>query len=1433
MAATVVNSIILSVVLWKLVSHTILTTWLACILLITISRYILVLSYRRTSKEERINYPWVRWFIVGVAISGAAWGSAAIFIFPLQSTAHQVFIAFVLGGMVAGSVAAFSVVMGAFLGFSIPVLFPLIIRFFIQGGDLGIAMGAMITLFLFLMVATARRLHSETLVSINLRFENLDLVSHLNSSKENLEKAQEIALLGNWEWNIISNSVAWSQQTYRIFGYEPGEITPSYDLFHSLVHPGDRETLFSAIDRTLKENVPFDTQYRITRKDGTERIIHSQGELCFDGDNRPIKIFGTNHDITDIKRSEETISNIARGVSAETGDEFFRTLVQYLANNLGVAFAFIGELSGDANDRIKTIALYALGSRKDNFEYDLKDTPCNNVVGKNLCTYAHNVRQEFPRDYMLVEMGIESYSGTPLFASNGDPLGLLVIMDVKPLKNIVTTESILQIFAIRAAAELERKRAEEELRASEIKYRTLMDNASDAIGIIDIDGTILEVNRQMEKLTGYTKDELKGRKFPTLLPKSAAERAFKSFKRVADGETEPLFEGAVTRKNGTEVPIEGKSTVVEYEGRRAMQSIIRDITERKRAEEAIIQQRDFLDTLHNSIAEPVFTIKMPEGIIVHVNRSVGAVFGYKPEECIGKKISLFHSDMESYIEYGRVLKAAHQKGKASHRSELLAKRKNGEIFPCEITSSFIRENEKLTKIISILKDITERKIAEKKLSQNFNLLNSITGAQLQFIADAPHDAVFDDLLKTLLDLTNSEYGFIGEILYKDDGTPYLKTHATTNIAWDEETRKFYEKHAPTGLEFNNLKTLFGAVITSGEKVISNSPSTDPRSGGLPDGHPPLNAFMGLPFHKGGRLEGMIGVANRPGGYDEELAEYLKPFLATCASLMEAYKIEKKRTQTEKELEYSEEKWHFMLKGSMDGIVALDADTRITVASKGFEKMFGYSTEELIGQPLQLLVPEGKMDEARNILKEVREKGFVSNYITQRKHKNGSLVDVDLTVTSLGKTGSMGIIRDITKRKQAEDAIENIAKGVSAETGDEFFRSLVRYLAENLESAYAFAGELTGEAKDSIKTIAVCVDGEIKDNFTYALAGTPCRNVVGKAICTYPANVQRDFPKDTMLVEMGVESYIGSPLFDSKGNALGLLVVMDRKPLQNRTMAESMLQIFSARASAELERKRTENALKEAKMTAEKANEAKTRFVAKTNHELRNPLTSMISMLKLIVSGMCESREQEKEFLKNVYNSSIHLRGVIEHLLDLSVIESGKLKINMRSVRFINLLELVRQITWIQAKEKGLKLVFNCRCTEDNRMVYCDPDRLRELLVNLVNNAIKFTEKGSVSVTCKVSKDKDMMTLKITDTGIGIEPEQLKEVFHPFVQAEGNLHGGSGLGLTLAKKLVQAMGGAISIESKGLGHGTMVTILLPQTPVRQADSKLRHSREKTL
>lgn len=187
---------------------------------------------------------------------------------------------------------------------------------------------------------------------------------------------------------------------------------------------------------------------------------------------------------------------------------------------------------------------------------------------------------------------------------------------------------------------------------------------------------------------------------------------------------------------------------------------------------------------------------------------------------------------------------------------------------------------------------------EQDLKKAHELLQAVNRAQSRFISgEVPHK-LFNSLLGDLVRLTGSEYGFIDEVRFSPDGVPSRVMRALTDICWNDETRKLFDTQRKMGFIFPRNDNLAGVTIRTGKPVISNDAANDPRSGGLPSGHPPLRCFLGLPLYSKGRLIGTAGVANRPDGYNYYLVEFLEPFLSTCANIMEAYCNEERRNQAE-------------------------------------------------------------------------------------------------------------------------------------------------------------------------------------------------------------------------------------------------------------------------------------------------------------------------------------------------------------------------------------------------------------------------------------------------------------------------------------------------------------------------------------------------------
>ncbi|MGB5635370.1 MAG: PAS domain S-box protein [Waterburya sp.] len=330
------------------------------------------------------------------------------------------------------------------------------------------------------------------------------------------------------------------------------------------------------------------------------------------------------------------------------------------------------------------------------------------------------------------------------------------------------------------------------------------------------------------------------------------------------------------------------------------------------------------------------------------------------------------------------------------------------------------------------RNISKVKQTEANLDKSNQILQAISSIQSQFLTDAKPGIMFDAMLDRLLELTQSEYGFIGEILFAEDGSPimkescmkfrgrpFLKTHAITNIAWNESTRAFYAENAPRGMEFHNLQTLFGAVIVTGEPVIANSPSDDPRRGGLPDGHPPLNTFLGVPFYKNNQMTGMVGIANRDGGYDQEIVDYLRPLLDTYSRIVEAYKSDRQRHQVqEKNREQAA-----LLDIANDAIMVRGLDNQLLFWNRGAERLYGWTQAEALEQNVNELLYQESIKELKQIQRAVKETGTWQgelNQITKAGHKLVVESRWTLVKDDAGNPQSYLVVNtDITEQKQLE------------------------------------------------------------------------------------------------------------------------------------------------------------------------------------------------------------------------------------------------------------------------------------------------------------------------------------------------------------------------------------------------------------------------------
>jgi signal transduction histidine kinase len=292
----------------------------------------------------------------------------------------------------------------------------------------------------------------------------------------------------------------------------------------------------------------------------------------------------------------------------------------------------------------------------------------------------------------------------------------------------------------------------------------------------------------------------------------------------------------------------------------------------------------------------------------------------------------------------------------------------------------------------------------------------------------------------------------------------------------------------------------------------------------------------------------------------------------------------------------------------------------------------------------------------------------------------------------------------------------------------------------------------------------------------------------------------------------IRFYAGAPLTLRNGVNLGALCIIDRKPRPPLTDVEKRrLAVLAQIVVNEMDFRLTTERLQLARLEAEAASRAKSEFLANMSHEVRTPLTAIIGFAGILGASKTLA-DQERRFVERIGSASQNLLTIVNDVLDLAKLESGELDLHVEPVDAVTVVAEAMDLIATQAEAKGLILAL--RNPENLPPVAADAPRLRQVMLNLLSNAVKFTDAGSVTAT--VTKlDGETLEIAVADTGIGIPPDRLTQIFERFVQADSSISrtfGGTGLGLAISQRLVESMGGGISVTSAP-GEGSVFRVEL--------------------
>lgn len=420
----------------------------------------------------------------------------------------------------------------------------------------------------------------------------------LRQNEAKLLDSQRIARIGSWQWCPATRVANWSDEVFRILGISSGESEFTFDNFLERVPRDDRTDVRIAIERALDLGSRICLEHRIMLDSGELRYVELQGRL------QPEigRLDGTIQDITERKRIELFFRGLSEDVVGLSGEKYFKAMVSFLCRSFGCSYAIIGKLLSDTAGEVRTLAVYAKGEYLDNFNYQLANTPCENVAQNRTCVYPQGIQQLFPSDQMLVEMGVDSYAGVPLHDTTGQCLGLVVLLDDKPLKRIESVGSLLQITSTHISAELQRQILVSQLQTT----ASVFENTREGILITDADRCVVKVNRGFTEITGFSESEVIGLKPDELFCASHHDGHFIEQLWWQVNQT-GAWQGEVWNRNqqGVVFPcLQSIAQVTDEEGQvQQYISVFTDITEQKRSEERIqyLAHYDVLTGLPNRI----------------------------------------------------------------------------------------------------------------------------------------------------------------------------------------------------------------------------------------------------------------------------------------------------------------------------------------------------------------------------------------------------------------------------------------------------------------------------------------------------------------------------------------------------------------------------------------------------------------------------------------------------------------------------------------------------------------------------------------------------------------------------------------------------------------------------------------------------------------
>ena len=532
-----------------------------------------------------------------------------------------------------------------------------------------------------------------------------------------------------------------------------------------------------------------------------------------------------------------------------------------------------------------------------------------------------------------------------------------------------------------------------------------------------------------------------------------------------------------------------------------------------------------------------------------------------------------------------------------------------------------------------------------------------------------------------------------------------------------------------------------------------------------------------------------------------------------------------------------------------GLWDLDLTTDRVEYDETLHTLFGYDTGELNG-PISDHHDRCHPDDLTPMLTDCINYphhhcgSFCKDYRLRTKggdwvwvHDAGEVVERDALGTP---TRMVGVRMLIDEQKRTGDALRSVVALKHSDEGHGLLSEIARSMADSFDLMFVGVFQnRDGAEQPTADLVGGWYRGAEAEPVSYEIHGTPCEIAGAEGYHFVSRGVQSAFPDDEMLVEFGAESYAGVQIINSRGEPIGILNVTHDLQLRDDIDFESVLRLLAARAAVEIERNEIENQLRDAKAEAERVSAFKSEFLANVSHEIRTPIAAMIGYADLLTESRASEHQLISDYSNTISRNGNHLLTLVNDLLDTSKIEAGQMRIEWIPVSPVELIRDVDALFRPRMEEKGLSFEIVCG-SPIPASITTDPARLRQILVNLLSNAAKFTQTGGVAIRIVYEENPGVIRFSVSDTGIGIAPEDMNKLFEPFVQAEASTtrrFGGTGLGLSISKHLARLLGGDLKATSAPVrGSEFKVTIsaqAAPDAPMLTAEEFVERCGQRAL